>query len=109
MEPSNRTVQYFYSHFIGKSSMLPTERRPEMAGTSGRFTVLETGSREPNALVCVAEERAFFDVGCCYFIVGSLYQSMPDGRQKTVFEASDNVTWKTRTWDIPIPGSLNGD
>lgn len=96
-----------YSLFGGLS--LPAERRTEMAGISGRFTVLEAGTREPNVLVGVAEERASFDIGGCPYIVRALYRTTPDGKREAVFEASDNVSWKTGTWDIPIPEGLNGD
>lgn len=88
---------------------LPPERRTEMTGISSRFTVLEAGTREPNVLVGVAEERASFAVGGCPFVVRALYRSTPEGKQETVFEASDNVTWKTGTWEILIPEGLNGD
>lgn len=96
-------------YFLFSGLSLPAERRTEMTGTSGSFTVLEAGTSEPNVLVGVAEERASFDIGGCSFIVRALYRSTPGGGQETVFEASDNMTWKTGTWDIPIPEGLNGD
>ena len=34
---------------------------------------------------------------------------MPEGEKETIFEASDNVTWKSGTWDILIPAALNQD
>lgn len=88
---------------------LPPERRTEMAGRKGGFTVLEAGTREPNVLTGVAEETTSYDIGGCTFVVRALYRNTPDGEQEPVFEASDNVTWKTGTWDIPIPEGLNGD
>lgn len=96
-------------YFLFGELSLPAERRTEMAAVTGSFTVLEAGTRDPNVLVGVAEETASFDIGGCPFIVRALYRSTPDGERETVFEASDNVTWKTGTWDIPIPEGLNGD
>lgn len=82
------------------------EHPGEMAGASGRFTVLEAGTREPNVLVVVAEETVSFDVGGAVYKVRELSRRTADGARETVFQASD---YKTGTWDIPIPEDLNQD
>lgn len=79
-----------------------------MLAYSGSFTVMEAGTKEPNVLLGVAEEKTSYDISRCTYQIRALYQSTPDGEQ-AIFEASDNVTWKTVTWDIHIPEELNGD
>ena len=96
-----------YQLFGGLS--LPAERRTEMAGVSGSFTVLEAGTKEPNVLVGVAEENASFDIGGCPYIVRALYRFTPDGEKETVFGGWDPETGPTDSWEIPIPEDLNGD
>lgn len=83
---------------------LPPERRTEMAGTVGSFTVLEAGAQEPNVLVGVVEEEASFDIAGCTYRVRALYRRAPEGESETVFEAADSGAW-----DILIPEELNQD
>lgn len=79
-----------------------------MLGSSGHFTVLEAGTKEPNVMVGVVEEMAAYDISGCVYQIRKLYRRLPDG-DEIIFEASDNVTWQTGTWDIPLPEELNGD
>lgn len=87
----------------------PENAPSEMLGSSGRFTVMEAGTKEPNVLLGVVEEKSSFDIGGCIYQIRALYRFTPDGEKETIFQASDNVTWKTGTWDIFIPEELNGD
>lgn len=85
-----------------------------MLGSSGHFTVLEAGTKEPNVMVGVVEEMAAYDISGCVYQIRKLYRYIPGeeneiGEDEIIFEASDNVTWKTGTWDIPLPEELNGD
>ncbi len=82
------------------------EHPGEMAGGSGRSTVLEAGTREPNVTVIVAEETVSFDVGGGTYKVWELKRRIADREYETIFEASDP---KTGSWDIPIPEELNRD
>lgn len=92
------------------ASLKRPENAPmEMLGSSGRFTVIEAGMKEPNVLVGVVEEKASFDIGGCAYQIRALYRFVPEGEKETIFEASDNVTWKSGTWDILIPAALNQD
>lgn len=86
---------------------VPEERRTEMLGRSGGFTVLEAGTREPNLLVGVADMTASFDIGGCSYVVRALYRRTPDGEWETVFgEWEDGPV---DTWEFPIPEDLNQD
>lgn len=86
----------------------PVERRTEMTGHTGGFTVLEAGTKEPNVLLGVVEGSASFDIGGCTYQIRALHRrSAPDEEWETVFQASDNTTWAAGTWDIPIPEDLN--
>ena len=69
---------------------VPEERRTEMLGCSGGFTVLEAGTREPNILVGVAETTTSFDIGGCSYLVRALYRYTPDGEQD-VPHAGDGI------------------
>ena len=80
------------------------EHPKEFGGASGRSTVLEAGTREPNVAVIVAEETTSFDVGGSTFKVWSLERKTADREYETIFEAEDP---KTGSWDIPIPEELN--
>lgn len=88
--------------------------RPEnapsgMLASYGKVTVMEAGTTEPNVMLVVVEEMAGYDLSGCIYQIRGLYQYTLDGVRETIFEASDNVTWKTGTWDIPLPEELNGD
>lgn len=96
-------------YYLFASPKRPENAPMEMLGSSGRFTVMEAGTKEPNVLLGVVEERASFDIGGCTYQIRALYRFTPEGEKETVFEASDNVTWKTGTWDILIPEELNQD
>lgn len=80
-----------------------------MLSSSGRFTVIEAGTREPNVLLGVVEETTSYDISGCSFIVRALYQTTPGGEEKTVFGGWDPETGPTDSWEIPIPEDLNGD
>ena len=88
---------------------VPKERRTEMIGFSGGFTVLGAGTKEPNVMIGVAEWQASVDVGGCSYVVQALYRFTPDGEKETVFGGWDPETGPTDSWEIPIPGDLNGD
>ena len=88
---------------------VPEERRTEMLGCSGGFTVLEAGTREPNILVGVAETTTSFDIGGCSYLVRALYRYTPDGEQETVFGGWDSEAGPTDSWEFPIPEDLNRD
>ncbi|WP_297982649.1 DUF4179 domain-containing protein [uncultured Oscillibacter sp.] len=88
---------------------VPEERRTEMLGSSGGFTVLEAGTREPNILVGVAETTTSFDIGGCSYLVRALYRYTPDGEQETVFGGWDPEAGPTDSWEFPIPEDLNRD
>lgn len=88
---------------------VPKERRTEMTGFSGGFTVLEAGAKEPNVLKGVAEWQASVDVGGCSYVVRALYRYTPDGEEETVFGGWDPETGPTDSWEIPIPEDLNHD
>ena len=88
---------------------VPEERRTEMLGSSGSFTVLEAGTREPNILVGAADTTASFDIGGCSYVVRALYRKTPDGEQETVFGGWDPETGPTDSWEFPIPEDLNQD
>lgn len=88
---------------------VPEERRTEMLGRSGSFTVLEAGTREPNILVGVADTTTSFDIGGCSYVVRALYRYAPDGEQETVFGGWDPETGPTDSWEFPIPEDLNQD
>lgn len=96
-----------YKLFDGIS--VPTERRTEMIGFSGGFTVLEAGTKEPNVMIGVAEWQASVDVGGCSYVVRTLYRFTPDGEQETVFGGWDPEAGPTDSWEIPIPEDLNQD
>ena len=96
-----------YDLFDGIS--VPIERRTEMIGFSGGFTVLEVGAKEPNVMIGVAEWQASVDVGGCSYVVRALYRFTPDGEQETVFGGWDPETGPTDSWEIPIPEDLNQD
>ncbi len=96
-----------YHLFDGIS--VPKERRTEMIGFSGGFTVLEAGTKEPNVLMGVAEWQASVDVGGCSYVVRALYRFTPDGEEETVFGGWDPETGPTDSWKIPIPEDLNHD
>lgn len=87
----------------------PPERRTEMGGVYGGFTVLEAGTREPNVLVGVAEETASFDIGGCSYIVRALYRWPEDGESETIFGGWDPETGPTDSWEFFIPEDLNWD
>ena len=86
---------------------VPEERRTEMLGYTGGFTVLEAGTREPNILVGVADTTTSFDVGGCSYAVHALYRKTPEGELETVFGAWENGP--VDTWEFPIPEDLNQD
>ena len=88
---------------------VPKERRTEMIGFSGGFTVLGAGTKEPNVMIGVAEWQASVDVGGCSYVVRALYRFTPDGEKETVFGGWDPETGPTDSWEIPIPEDLNGD
>ena len=88
---------------------VPEERRTDMLGCSGGFTVLEAGTREPNILVGVAETTTSFDIGGCSYLVRALYRYTPDGEQETVFGGWDSEAGPTDSWEFPIPEDLNRD
>lgn len=96
-----------YHLFDGIS--VPKERRTEMIGFSGGFTVLEAGTKEPNVLVGVADWQGSVDVGGCSYVVRALYRFTPDGEEETVFGGWDPETGPTDSWEIPIPEDLNHD
>lgn len=87
----------------------PKNAPPGMLSSSGHVTVMEAGTKEPNVMVVVAEVMAGYDLSGCDYQIRRLERKTPDGEREIIFEASDNVTWQTGTWDIPIPGELNGD
>lgn len=95
-------------YYLFASTNRPKNAPAGMTGGSGRFTVVEAGTKEPNVLLGIAEEKTSYDISGCTYQIRALYQSTPDGEQ-AIFEASDNVTWKTGTWDIHIPEELNRD
>lgn len=97
------------SYDLFASTTRPENAPTEMLAYSGHFTVLEAGTKEPNVLLGVAEETASYDLSACTYQIRALYRYTPEGERETVFEASDNVTWKTGTWDISLPEELNGD
>ena len=87
-----------------------SEKTP--AGThssAGRFTVMEAGTKEPNVLLVVVEERASHDISGCPFVVRGLERHTPDGKRETVFGGWDPETGPTDFWEIRIPEDLNGD
>lgn len=88
---------------------VPEERRTEMLGYSGSFTVLEAGTREPNTLVGVAEKTASFDIGGCSYVVRALYRWPEEGESETIFGGWDSETGPTDSWEFPIPEDLNQD
>ena len=88
---------------------VPKERRTEMIGFSGGFTVLGAGTKEPNVMIGVAEWQASVDVGGCSYVVRALYRFTTDGEKETVFGGWDPETGPTDSWEIPIPEDLNGD
>ena len=88
--------------------------RPENApaGTlsySGRFTVLEAGTKEPNVLLGVVEEKASYDISGGTYVVWALRRDPPDGEEEMVFGGWDPETGPTDFWEIPIPKELNGE
>ena len=88
---------------------VPKERRTEMIGFSGGFTVLGAGTKEPNVMIGVAEWQASVDVGGCSYVVRALYRFTPDGEQETVFGGWNPEAGPTDSWEIPIPEDLNQD
>lgn len=83
------------------------EHPGEMGGASGRTTVLEAGTREPNVAVIVAEETVSFDVGGSTYKVRELRRRTADREYETIFDAPTAPNYATGTWDIPIPEELN--
>ncbi len=77
--------------------------------SAGRFTVMEAGTKEPNVLLVVVEERASYDISGCPFVVRGLKRHTPDGERETVFGGWDPETGPTDSWEILIPEDLNGD
>ena len=96
-------------YYLFASTKRPANAPAGMLASSGRFTVMEAGTKEPNVLLGVVEEKAAHDISGCTYQIRALYRFAPDGEKEAIFEASDNVTWKTGTWDIPLPEELNGD
>ena len=96
-----------YQLFGGLSQ--PPERRTEMAGIYGGFTVLEAGTKKPNVLIGVAEETASFDIGGCSYVVRALYRWPEDGEPETIFGGWDPETGPTESWEFFIPEALNQD
>lgn len=86
---------------------VPQERRTEIIGFSGGFTVLEAGTKEPNVLVGVADWQGSVDAGGCSYVVRALYRFTPEGERETVFgEWEDGPV---DAWEFPIPEDLNRD
>ena len=85
------------------------EHPGEIAAGSGRFTVLEAGTREPNVLVGVVEKMVSYDVGGSTYQLRRLQRVTADGEPETVFGGWDPETGPTDCWDIPIPEDLNKD
>lgn len=80
-----------------------------MLSYSGRFTVIEAGTKESNVLLGVVEEKASYDISGCSYIVRALYRYTPDGEKETVFGGWDPETGPTDSWEIRIPEDLNGN
>lgn len=85
------------------------EHPGEIAADSGRFTVLEAGTREPNVLVGVVEEMVSYDVGGCTYRVWELERWTEDGEDETIFSSWEPEKGPAYFWDIPIPENLNQD
>ena len=85
------------------------EHPGEIAAGSGRFTVLEAGTREPNVLVGVVEEMVSYDVGGCTYRVWELERWTEDGEDETIFSSWEPEKGPAYFWDIPIPENLNQD
>lgn len=95
-------------HLLGSTGR-PKNAPAGMLSSSGRFTVIEAGTREPNVLLGVVEEKASYNISGCSFIVRALYRYTPDGETETVFGGWDPETGPTDSWEIQIPEDLNGD
>lgn len=79
------------------STVKPKVKPTGMAVHSGRFTVLDAGTKEPNVLTCVDEISASYDLGGGTYCISGL-----DGRETSewIFEGE---------WNFPLPEDLTGN
>lgn len=79
------------------STVKPKVKPTGMAVHSGRFTILDAGTKEPNVLTCVDEISASYDLGGGTYCISGL-----DGRETSewIFEGE---------WNFPLPEDLTGN